>query len=63
LEWAYDLVAQCRDPEISTAPFVKQLCAVLGRKLSAGAKGGDVDRWPADLRIREFAYEAGAVVP
>jgi hypothetical protein len=34
-----DLLAQYRQPEVSTVPFVKQLSAVLGRELGAGPKG------------------------
>jgi hypothetical protein len=59
LEWARGLLAQCREPEVSTVPFVKQLGSVLGRELSAGPKGGDMATWPADLRVREFPCEAG----
>ena len=59
LEWARGLLAQCRESEVSTVPFVKQLGSVLGRELSAGPKGGDTARWPADLQVREFPCEAG----
>ena len=58
LEWARDLLAQCRESEVSTVPFVKQLGSVLGRELGAGPKGGDMAGWPADLRVREFPCEA-----
>jgi protein gp37 len=50
--WARDLIARSR--EAGAAIFVKQLGAVLGRKLGAGPKGGDWAYWPADLRVREF---------
>ena len=63
IDWARDLLAQCRKPVVSTVPFVKQLGAVLGRELGAGPKGGDMGRWPDDLRIREFPREAGLLVP
>ena len=66
VEWARDLVAQCR--KFDVAPFVKQLGKVpmIGR---AGAysdlrrielkdgHGGEWDEWPAelaDLRVREY---------
>ena len=39
LEWARGLLAQCRESEVSTVPFVKQLGSVLGRELSAGPQG------------------------
>lgn len=57
LEWARDLLAQCRESEVSTVPFVKQLGSVLGRELGAGPKGGDMAKWPTDLRIRQFPAE------
>ncbi len=61
LEWARGLLAQCREYEVSTVPFVKQLGSVLGRELSAGPKGGDMARWPADLRVREFPAKPGSL--
>ena len=57
MEWVGFLPAQCRESEVSTVPFVKQLGAVAGRELGAGPKGGDMDKWPTDLRIREFPAE------
>lgn len=59
LGWVRDLIAACR--EAGSAVFVKQLGAVLGRELGAGAMGGDWDRWPEDLRIREFPATREAV--
>lgn len=50
--WARTLVRECQSAEVPV--FVKQLGSVLGRQLGAGSKGGDMDRWPEDLRIREF---------
>jgi protein gp37 len=61
LEWVRQLLAQCREPEVYTVPFVKQLGAVLGRELGAGAKGGDIDAFPEDLRVREFPRAVEAV--
>ncbi len=58
--WARFLVEQCQDT--GTAVFVKQLGSVLGRKLGAGSKGGDWERWPADLMVREFPA-AAEVIP
>jgi protein gp37 len=52
LEWARSLVWQCQAGELPV--HVKQLGSVLGRQLGAGPKGGDWDRWPEDLRVREF---------
>ena len=68
LAWARSLVEHCRAAGI--APFVKQLGArpqIDGVPMSGGdpdgrgplvglrdRKGGDIDEWPADLRVREF---------
>ena len=51
-EWVRDLIGRSR--EAGAAIFVKQLGAVLGHQFGAGPKGGDIDFWPADLRVREF---------
>lgn len=59
LDWLRTLRDQCA--ETGTAFFCKQLGSVLGRQLGAGPKGGDWDRWPADLRVREFPRTAEAV--
>jgi len=56
IKWAGEIVAQCRAAGV--APFVKQLgarpydneCEIRLRD----SKGGDMDEWPADLRIREM---------
>jgi protein gp37 len=47
LEWATRLVADCR--ELGIAPFVKQLGSAFGPH-----KGGDMDTWPPELRVREY---------
>jgi protein gp37 len=54
LAWARDVVAQCRTDGV--APFVKQL----GVRWAGHGKGGDMEAWPEDLRIREMpmAYRA-----
>lgn len=62
LEWADDLVSQCR--RAKTAVFVKQLGAMAYRRREDGAldlvmdlqdtKGGDWSEWPQHLRVREF---------
>lgn len=46
LEWARDLILQCRDFDV--APFVKQLGGPVN------AKRGDPAEWPEDLRVREW---------
>jgi len=35
---------------------------VLGRELGAGSKGADLDRWPEDLRVRQFPRVDEAVL-
>jgi protein gp37 len=51
LAWARDIIERCR--EAGTAVFVKQLGARWAAT-NGGGKGGDMDRWPEGLRIREF---------
>jgi len=51
--WIEELVERARDA--GAAPFVKQLGKMLGRELGCSdAKGGDIDEWPEQLRVREF---------
>ncbi len=50
--WARSLVRQCR--EAGVRPFVKQLGSVWARGHGGNSKGGDPERWPADLRVREY---------
>jgi len=53
LEWAGDLVGQCKAAGVAT--FVKQLGSVWARDhWAADPKGGDWERWPEDLRVREY---------
>lgn len=60
LAWARFLVDQCRTAGV--APFVKQLGSVWARAHTkrgldcgpADSKGGDMEHWPPDLRIREM---------
>jgi protein gp37 len=59
LDWLWSLRAGCATTGVPF--FCKQLGSVLGRQLGAGAKGGDWDRWPEDLRVREFPRSAEAV--
>jgi protein gp37 len=48
LGWVRDLIAVAR--QSGTSVFVKQL----GSVWAGGGKGGDWDRWPEDLRVREY---------
>jgi protein gp37 len=59
LGWVRDLIAQCRST--GTGVFVKQMGSVWAREHGSHGKGGDWDRWPADLRIREFPAVAEVV--
>jgi protein gp37 len=58
LGWARELLAQCRDAGV--APFIKQLGSVWARD-NGGGKGGDWERWPADLMVREFPADAEVI--
>lgn len=60
LGWARGIVAHCRAAGVQV--FVKQLGRVAGRELGAGPKGGDWDRWPEDLKVREFPVTADPAV-
>ena len=52
LDWLESLRNGCA---VANVPyFCKQLGSVLGKELGAGPKGGDWDKWPEDLKIREF---------
>lgn len=55
LGWVRDLIDKARAS--GTAVFVKQL----GTRWAGSGKGGDWDRWPADLRIREYPRQPEAV--
>jgi protein gp37 len=59
IDWLRSLRDQCTDAGIPV--FIKQLGAVLGRKLGAGSHGSDWDALPEDLRIREFPRVAEPV--
>jgi protein gp37 len=52
LAWVRDIIGRCR--EAGTAVFVKQLGSRWAQENGGHSKGGDWDRWPEDLRIREF---------
>lgn len=54
LTWLRDLRDECAAANVPF--FAKQLGSVLGKELGAGSKGGDIDAWPADLRIRQFPH-------
>jgi protein gp37 len=52
LEWARGIVHRARS--VGAAVFVKQLGAALVRESGGKGKGGEMDLFPSDLRIREF---------
>jgi protein gp37 len=52
LDWIRDIREQCR--RAGVACFVKQLGRVWAREHLADPKGGDMSRWPDDLRVREM---------
>lgn len=63
VQWARDVIAQCKAAGV--ACFVKQLGRMpfdyneVGLQID-DRKGGDMDEWPADLRVREFPKEVYA---
>lgn len=58
IAWIRDVIGVCR--KAGVAVHVKQLGAMYNRNTSDGRlfrgdpKGGDINRWPEDLRIREY---------
>lgn len=51
--WMRDVMRQCMDA--GTAVFVKQLGSYAARGMGLKhSKGGDIEEWPADLRVRQF---------
>jgi len=55
LPWVRHLLAQCTEAKVPV--FVKQLGSVWARNFALGQldpKGGDLDRWPVELRVREY---------
>jgi protein gp37 len=60
LGWVRDLIARCR--ETGTAVFVKQLGTQWARENGGNDKGGDIDAFPEDLRVRQFPVAAEAVI-
>lgn len=54
LAWPRAVRDECDAAE--TAFFMKQLGRVAGLALGAGPKGGNWDKWPEDLRIRQFPF-------
>ncbi len=59
LSWLRSLHDQCASAGVPY--FLKQLGSVAGREWDAGPKGGDWDKWPEDLRVREFPPARHAV--
>jgi protein gp37 len=56
-EWVRDIVDACRGQ--GSAPFVKQMGEVWSREhLGHGGHAGDIERFPADLRVREWPAAA-----
>ncbi len=51
-EWARSLQMQCQ--EAGTAFFMKQIGSWWAEKLGVRGKGGDMEFWAEDLRVREF---------
>jgi protein gp37 len=53
LEWARSLIQECRDAGVPV--FLKQLGSnPVGIPKLRSAKGGDIQEWPQNLRVREF---------
>lgn len=59
LAWLRQLRDQCA--ETGTAFFCKQLGSVIGRQIGAGPKGGDINAFPEDLKVRQFPRSAEPV--
>lgn len=59
LSWLRSLKDQCANASVPF--FCKQLGSVAGREWSAGTKGGTINAFPEDLRVREFPRAAESV--
>ena len=56
IEWARNMKKQCHDNGV--AFFMKQMGAVWAKENHAkDKKGGDMEEWPEDLRVREYPNE------
>ena len=64
LDWARTLIRECKRQHV--ACFMKQIGRQpwdSGNRLKLGsAKGGDMNEWPMDIRIREYPFEQNAVL-
>jgi protein gp37 len=59
LDWLRAIRDRCACDSVPL--FVKQLGSVLGKQLGAGSKGGSIDAFPEDLRVRQFPQVPSAV--
>jgi protein gp37 len=50
--WALSVVGQCRAAGVPV--FVKQLGSVWAAGHGSHGKGGEMEAWPAGLRVRQF---------
>jgi protein gp37 len=57
-QWAVQLVEHCQLAQVPI--FVKQLGAAWARQHGGPVKGGDPQRWPAQLRVREMPDRTAA---
>lgn len=58
LDWARDIVEQCRRARVPV--FVKQLGSRWAGRSERDLKGGDVDRFPGDLQVRQMPARVAA---
>ncbi|HEX3036297.1 MAG TPA: hypothetical protein VHT73_14460 [Thermodesulfobacteriota bacterium] len=56
-DWVEDVVNQCRREKVPV--FVKQMGKVLGKSLGMQGKGGDFERFPESVMVREFPAGRG----
>ena len=55
VDWIRSIIRQCKVASVSV--FCKQVGSVLARELgSEDRKGGRIEDWPQDIRIREFPH-------
>ncbi len=52
IDWVRSTIEQCKAAGV--AVFIKQMGSVWAKEHGSNSKGGDMEAWPEDLRLREY---------